>query len=415
MADFNKPSLSSLYSVFPTEIRAAVAALAMWFEGTTDTGLPEGAKRWEPLGSKWERWTSGAWEDLCTLYEINVRSLGGKTVDDIYADLAPAGYVPDGMLTDTDLEPYYTAAQVDVIVGAIPLGSDGTDHVHDQYVSIATLTSYVTVGDYTLVIDGLDTRITALEGGNYDDRYYTKTEADGRYQAAGDYPTTDDLYTKSEVYTKGEVDSKFLDSEEDITQSLSEKFSKTDGLADISDVTGAANTVLGFDGDGAVIERPVADVTGAKTFPELTDCPDTYTDQAGKVVAVKSTEDGLEFVDPESMWLTITDDQQFYGTSWDLAGGSWSWRPQLGRYEFRGQVAIDNIAEGWYQFTTTGNISIGEADGQILALPALRYDGTPVVTAAKVVSSTRIDIYIPEAIALNEPITFDWSGVSLAV
>lgn len=412
MADFNKPSLSSLYSVFPDEIRAAVAALAQWLEGTTDTGLPDGAKRWEPLGSKWERWTSGAWTDLCTLYEINVRSLGGKTVDDIYADLAPAGYVPDGMLTDTDLEPYYTAAQVDVIVAGIPTGSDGTDHVHDQYVSLATLTSYVTVGDYTVVIDGLDTRITALEGGNYDDRYYTKTEADGRYQPAGDYPTTDDLYTKSEVYTKGEVDSKILDGEESFTASLSEKFNKTDSLSDISDVTGAANTVLGFDGDGAVIERPVADVSGAKTFQELTDCPDSYTDQAGKIVVVKSTEDGLEFVDIEESWSTVSDEQQFYGTSWNLNGGTWSWRLQNGQYQFRGAVSRPNTTSGWWQLTTTGNVSIPEANGQVVQVVAYKSDGIPVASAAKFVSDTRIDLYIPDDSASEW--WFDFSGIVLA-
>lgn len=37
---------------------------------------------------------------------------------------------------------------------------------------------------------------------------------------------------------------------------------------------------------------------GATTFTELTDTPNSYTGQAGKVATVKATEDGLEFTDP---------------------------------------------------------------------------------------------------------------------
>lgn len=39
---------------------------------------------------------------------------------------------------------------------------------------------------------------------------------------------------------------------------------------------------------------------GADTFLELTDTPSSYSGQAGKVAAVKATEDGLEFVSPDT-------------------------------------------------------------------------------------------------------------------
>jgi len=38
--------------------------------------------------------------------------------------------------------------------------------------------------------------------------------------------------------------------------------------------------------------------SGASTFVDLTDTPNSYSGQAGKIVSVKSTEDGLEFIDP---------------------------------------------------------------------------------------------------------------------
>lgn len=259
----------------------------------------------------------------------------------------------------------------------------------------------------------MDVRVTNLESGNFDTRYYLRTEADGKFQPLGDYLTTEDAVTRSEVYLKGEIDSKFLDKEESLTTALADKMDVDAGLADLSDVSGTANTVVGFDGHGNVVERAVADVTGAKVLTELTDAPDTYTGNAGKVVTVKSSEDGVEFIDREAAWSEITDDQQFYGTSWDLDGGTWSWRKQLDQYQFRGAVQIDNIAAGWWQFTTTGNVSAPKAAGQIVPLPAERFDGTMTVAAARFASTSRIDIYIPEAVAVDEPMTFDFSGVIL--
>jgi hypothetical protein len=46
----------------------------------------------------------------------------------------------------------------------------------------------------------------------------------------------------------------------------------------------------------AIIDEAVSGA-GATTFLELNDTPDTYSTAAGKAVAVKATEDGLEFVD----------------------------------------------------------------------------------------------------------------------
>lgn len=55
-------------------------------------------------------------------------------------------------------------------------------------------------------------------------------------------------------------------------------------------------------GGGGGVSEP-----GASAFVDLTDVPSDYTGQSGKLVAVKGTEDGLEFVDPASggAWIAL--------------------------------------------------------------------------------------------------------------
>ncbi|WFS64016.1 hypothetical protein LF599_07585 [Pseudodesulfovibrio thermohalotolerans] len=411
MADFTKPDLSSLYTYTFDEQKDKETSLALLFDGTSDTGLPVGTIRWTSTNNRFERWDGASWAELTGQYAINVETLGGETLDEIKAELAAQGHVHDGMITIDDLATYYTAAQVDVLIAAIPLGSDGTDHTHDDMVTTGTLTSYATIVYVDGHVEALDTRVTALEAKNFDDRYYTKTEADGKFQPLGDYLTTDDAVTQDQVYLKGEIDTKFLDKEETMTTAMADKMDADAGLADLSDVTGTANTVLGFDGDGAAIERPVADVSGAKTLTELTDAPDTYTDNAGKIVVVNDAEDGIEFASIEADWTEITDEQQFYSTSWNLNGGTWGWRLQDGQYQFRGAVSRPNTTSGWWQLTTTGNVSIPEATGQVVPIVAYKVDGIPVASAAKFVSATRIDLYIPDDSAAEW--WFDFTGAVL--
>ena len=357
-----------------------IISVAKGFDGTTDTGIGAGFLGFSSINNRFEKWPGTAWAALCSLFEINVRRHGGKSIDKIYTDLVPAEYAPDGMVSEDDLAMYDTSAEVDAKIAAIPLGRDGTEHTHDQYVTADLLSSYATGAYLDLRLDGLDVRVTNLESGNFDTLYYLRTEADGKFQPIGDYLTTEDAVTRSEAYLKGEIDSKFLDKKESLTTALADKIDADAGLADLS---------------------------------ELTDAPDTYTGNAGKIVSVKSSEDGVEFLDREDAWSEISDDQQFYRSSWDLDGGIWAWRKQLGQYQFRGSVAIDNVVARWRQFTTTGNVFVTEAAGQIVPLPVERFDGTMTMAAARFTSASRIDIYIPEAIAVDEPIIFYWDGIAL--
>ena len=73
------------------------------------------------------------------------------------------------------------------------------------------------------------------------------------------------------------------------------------------EINGLAEKTSPADGDVVIIEDSedgwnkkkvqVGNLPGTDTFIELTDTPSTYTGNAGKVVAVKADESGLEFVE----------------------------------------------------------------------------------------------------------------------
>lgn len=69
---------------------------------------------------------------------------------------------------------------------------------------------------------------------------------------------------------------------------------KLDDLRNVDAEAGAPGDVLVLQGDGTWLA--VTPVTGATAFIDLTDVPAAYTGAANKLVAVKATEDGLEFV-----------------------------------------------------------------------------------------------------------------------
>jgi len=64
MADFNLPSLDSQYEDFINEIKAKVATVAQWFDGTTDTNIPIGSKRFSSSNKRFEKYNGTTWEPL---------------------------------------------------------------------------------------------------------------------------------------------------------------------------------------------------------------------------------------------------------------------------------------------------------------------------------------------------------------
>lgn len=97
MADHNKPTLSSNYSDFVSELDARFDDLAVGLDPavTTASNLPSNAIRWTSASNKWQKWNGSTWGDLTSTYAINISGSAGsvawsnvvsKPSDLVYAD-----------------------------------------------------------------------------------------------------------------------------------------------------------------------------------------------------------------------------------------------------------------------------------------------------------------------------------------
>ena len=71
MADFNKPTVDSEYTQFPTEIRAAISAVLSFLDGE-HTNVPLKAKRWNPSTKIFEEYNGAQWVPMATEYKLPV-------------------------------------------------------------------------------------------------------------------------------------------------------------------------------------------------------------------------------------------------------------------------------------------------------------------------------------------------------
>ena len=71
MADFNKPTVDSEYTQFPTEIRAAISAALSFLDGE-HTNVPPKAKRWNPSTKIFEEYNDAQWVPMATEYKLPV-------------------------------------------------------------------------------------------------------------------------------------------------------------------------------------------------------------------------------------------------------------------------------------------------------------------------------------------------------
>ncbi|HHX0523494.1 TPA: tail fiber protein [Haemophilus influenzae] len=88
MADFNKPTVDSEYTQFPTEIRAAISAALSFLDGE-HTNVPLKAKRWNPSTKIFEEYNGAQWVPMATEYQLPVdynslknKPLPNSAVDD---------------------------------------------------------------------------------------------------------------------------------------------------------------------------------------------------------------------------------------------------------------------------------------------------------------------------------------------
>lgn len=86
MADHSKPTLTSTYTNFVTEVDARLDDLALGLDPAhiTATNVPTNTLRYSSAASKWQKWNGSSWADLASTYAINVSTAAawatGRTV-----------------------------------------------------------------------------------------------------------------------------------------------------------------------------------------------------------------------------------------------------------------------------------------------------------------------------------------------
>lgn len=80
MASFSSPTTGSLYSAMLAEIRAIVAAVAIWQDSrnAANTNIPTNAKRWNNTSLNFENYTGSAWAPLAATYGFNISGSAGS-------------------------------------------------------------------------------------------------------------------------------------------------------------------------------------------------------------------------------------------------------------------------------------------------------------------------------------------------
>jgi hypothetical protein len=88
MADHLKPTITSTYSNFVTELDGRFDDLAVGLDPavTTATNLPTGSIRWVSASNKWQKYNGAAYVDLSSLYSINISGNAGTVTNGIYTN-----------------------------------------------------------------------------------------------------------------------------------------------------------------------------------------------------------------------------------------------------------------------------------------------------------------------------------------
>lgn len=82
MADYALPTLLSSYSDMLTILKDRDTNSMKMFDGTTDSNLPVGTKKWNSTNNYFEKFDGSSWSPLASKYMINVDLLDGCTVND---------------------------------------------------------------------------------------------------------------------------------------------------------------------------------------------------------------------------------------------------------------------------------------------------------------------------------------------
>lgn len=111
MADWNSPTLTSLYADMVSMLKDRDLDVAKQFSGVTVTNPQEGMIRWSDSGKFWEKRSGVAWVALATKYGINVEQVDGCDVSDASSPSTSVLWTSQ-KITNT-LAGFYTKAEID--------------------------------------------------------------------------------------------------------------------------------------------------------------------------------------------------------------------------------------------------------------------------------------------------------------
>ena len=129
MADFNQPALTSLYADMVNVLKDRDISALKWLDGTTDSNIPSGAKRWNATNNYFEKFNGTTWSALAAKYMIDVDKLDGCTVNDsgsTTTDLWTASKITSALSTKLDSSAY-TAADVLTKIKTVDGATSGLD------------------------------------------------------------------------------------------------------------------------------------------------------------------------------------------------------------------------------------------------------------------------------------------------
>jgi hypothetical protein len=88
MADHLKPTITSTYANFVTELDGRFDDLAVGLDPavTTATNLPTGSIRWSSASNKWQKFNGSGYVDLSSLYSINISGNAGSVTNGVYTN-----------------------------------------------------------------------------------------------------------------------------------------------------------------------------------------------------------------------------------------------------------------------------------------------------------------------------------------
>ena len=86
MSNFNLPAVTSTYTNFVTELHAKFSDVSLALDPayTTPTNLPVNSVSWSSSANKWKKWDGTTWNDLTTIYGINISGNASTVTTGVY-------------------------------------------------------------------------------------------------------------------------------------------------------------------------------------------------------------------------------------------------------------------------------------------------------------------------------------------